>query len=46
VLIKPAGITGAELAESEIVGMWTDREDIRDSAEFARQLRERASRRK
>lgn len=45
-LIKPAGITGAELAESEIVGMWTDREDIRDSAEFARQLRERASRRK
>lgn len=42
---KPAGITGAELAVSEIVGMWADREDITDSAEFARQLRERASRR-
>ena len=42
---KPAGITGAELAESEIVGMWADREDITDSAEFARQLRQRASRR-
>jgi hypothetical protein len=42
---KPVGITGTQLAESEIVGMWADREDITDSAEFARQLRQRASRR-
>ncbi len=38
-------LTLGELLESPLVGMWADREDIDDSAEYARQLRERASRR-
>ncbi len=37
--------TLGNLLESPLVGMWADREDIVDSAEFARELRERASRR-
>ena len=43
--VRPAGITGAEILESGIVGMWADREDITDSAEFARQLRRKAEQR-
>ncbi|SPF38497.1 conserved hypothetical protein [Candidatus Sulfopaludibacter sp. SbA4] len=31
--------TLGELADSEFCGMWANRSDIRDSAEFARQLR-------
>jgi len=31
--------TLGDLAKSEFCGMWADRSDIRDSAEFARQLR-------
>ena len=42
---KPAGITGAELAASEIVGMWSDRDDITDSAAFDEELRRKAERR-
>ena len=38
-------LTARQLASSEIVGMWKDRTDIGDSAEFARQLREKAQRR-
>ena len=38
-------MTGAELANSEIVGMWKDREDIGDSTEFVNQLRRRIERR-
>jgi hypothetical protein len=38
-------LTLGDLLESPLVGMWADREDIEDGAEFARQLRERASRR-
>lgn len=41
---KP-GLTLGALLDSPLVGMWADREDITESAEFARQLRERASRR-
>jgi hypothetical protein len=33
------GSTFGDLAISEFFGMWADRADIRDSAEFARQLR-------
>lgn len=40
-----SGFTGQELLESGLVGMWADREDITDGAEFAHQLRERAQRR-
>jgi hypothetical protein len=30
--------TGAEMAKSELVGMWADRDDIGDSREFVRRL--------
>jgi hypothetical protein len=38
---KPIG----DILNSEIVGMWADREDITDNIEFADELRRRASRR-
>lgn len=38
-------LTLGELLDSPLVGMWEDRTDIADSAEYARQLRERAARR-
>jgi hypothetical protein len=38
-------LTLGDLLESPLVGMWADREDIEDGAEFARQLRDRASKR-
>jgi hypothetical protein len=38
-------LTLGDLLESPLVGMWADREDIEDGAEFARKLRVRASRR-
>ena len=39
------GITGAELLASGLVGLWADREDIADSADYARKLRRNAERR-
>ena len=40
---QPAPIaTLAELAESDFFGLWRDRDDIPESAEYARALRERA----
>ncbi len=33
------------LLESPLVGLWKDRDDIKDSAAFARELREKAQRR-
>jgi hypothetical protein len=38
-------VSGSELLESGLVGIWADREEIADSVDFARQLREEASRR-
>jgi hypothetical protein len=38
-------VTAAELARSEIIGLWTDRTEISDSREFARQLRDMAQQR-
>lgn len=32
----------AEISDTGFVGMWKDRQDIGDSREFARRLRERA----
>jgi hypothetical protein len=32
-------LTLGDLLESPLIGMWADREDIVDSAEFARELR-------
>ncbi len=34
--------TASDLLSSEILGMWSDRDDIDDSVAFARRLRERA----
>ena len=34
-----------EILHSELIGLWKDREDIEDSAAYARQLREQAQRR-
>ncbi|CAN5653862.1 hypothetical protein BH11ARM2_BH11ARM2_26340 [soil metagenome] len=34
--------TGRDLLESEIFGMWRDRDDIKDSSDFARKQREQA----
>ncbi len=36
------GSTASDLLSSEIFGMWSDREDIGDSAAFALELRKRA----
>ncbi|HET7088671.1 MAG TPA: hypothetical protein VFL17_08485 [Anaerolineae bacterium] len=38
-------MTAANLLDSGLVGLWEDRTDIADSAEFARQLRRQAERR-
>jgi hypothetical protein len=37
--------TAADLAKSELVGIWADREDIKESRSFARQLRKEAEHR-
>jgi hypothetical protein len=42
---KVTGVSLGELLESGLVGLWADRTDIEDNAEFARNLRRRASRR-
>jgi hypothetical protein len=38
-------LTARELLQSELVGLWADREDIHDSQSFARQLRQQAEHR-
>jgi hypothetical protein len=38
-------MTGEKLARSLTIGMWADRDDIKDSSEFARTLRHQAERR-
>jgi hypothetical protein len=46
---RPAAMTAAEMLkimeEEGFIGMWKDRDDIGDSVEFARKLREQAQRR-
>lgn len=42
---KPRNLTARELAESELVGLWANRDDISDRAAYARKLREQAQRR-
>jgi hypothetical protein len=39
-------LTARELLDSGIVGMWKDRKDIGSSSAYARQLRERLSKRR
>ena len=39
-------LSGADLAGSDLIGIWADRTDIADSQEFARRLRHRAEHRR
>lgn len=39
-------LTARDLLQSDLVGLWADRDDIGDSLSFARQLREQAERRR
>lgn len=43
--LGPRELTARDLLQSEIVGLWADREDISDSLTFARQLRQQAEHR-
>jgi hypothetical protein len=51
ILLEPMAVSGhsqstaRHLLQSELVGLWKDRQDIEDSATYARQLREQAQRR-
>jgi hypothetical protein len=38
-------LTARQLLESGLIGLWQDRQDISDSAAYARQLREKAQQR-
>lgn len=40
--IVPRELTARELLQSDLVGLWADREDVGDSLEFARRLRRKA----
>lgn len=42
---KQPKLTAKQLLQSGLVGIWKDRQDIGDSAEYARQLREQAQKR-
>lgn len=39
------GMTGADILTSGLVGMWSDRDDIKDSAAFVETLRRQAEQR-
>jgi hypothetical protein len=39
-------MTGKDLLESGLIGLWKDRTDIADSAQYARQLRQQAQTRR
>lgn len=40
--LGPRQLTARDLLQSEVVGLWADREDISDSLTFARRLRHQA----
>jgi hypothetical protein len=42
---KRPRLTARQLLHSGLIGLWKDRQDITDSADYARQLREQAQRR-
>jgi hypothetical protein len=42
---KRPRLTARQLLHSGLIGLWKDRQDITDSASYARQLREQAQRR-
>ena len=39
-------LTARQLRRSDLVGLWKDRDDIGESSDYARQLREQAQRRR
>jgi hypothetical protein len=43
--LKRPALTARDLLQSGLIGLWKDREDIKDSASYARALREAAQRR-
>jgi hypothetical protein len=43
-LFSHVGLTVRRLRQSGLIGLWKDREDIQDSAAFARELRGQAQR--
>ncbi|RKZ48211.1 MAG: hypothetical protein DRR16_13750 [Candidatus Parabeggiatoa sp. nov. 3] len=43
--IKKARLTVGQFRQSGLIGLWKDRDDIGDSAVYARQLREQAQQR-
>jgi hypothetical protein len=43
---KQRPMTAKDLLNSGLIGMWKDRTDIKDSAEYARKLREEAQTRR
>jgi hypothetical protein len=43
---SPRELTARALLQSELVGLWADRDDIGDSLAFARQLRQQAEHRR
>jgi hypothetical protein len=42
---KRPRLTARQLLQSGLIGLWKNREDITDSADYARQLREQAQKR-
>jgi len=44
-IIPRSRLTVRQLRQSGLIGLWKDRNDIRDSAAYARRLRERAQKR-
>lgn len=44
--LGPRELTARALLQSGVVGLWADREDIGDSLDFARRLRQEAERRR
>jgi len=43
---SPRELTARALLQSELVGLWADRDDVGDSLAFARQLRQQAEHRR
>jgi hypothetical protein len=40
--VRKGGLTAKELVRSDIVGIWKNRKDIKDTISFARELRKKA----
>jgi len=41
-LLNSPRLTARQLLQSDLIGLWEDRDDIEDSSAYARQLREQA----